>query len=70
MEDIPSVFQLILAQETQQETTEQLIFEMKLANERIEKVAKISYEQSKLLESLYKQVKKYEDSRNRLRKTT
>ena len=70
LEDIPSIFQLLLAQETQQETVEQIIFELKTANKRIEKLSKISYEQSKLLESLYKQVKKYEDSRDRFRKTT
>ena len=70
LEDIPSIFQLLLAQETQQETIEQIIFELKTANKRIEKLSKISYEQSKLLESLYKQVKKYEDSRDRFRKTT
>ena len=68
LEDIPSIFQLLLAQETQQETVEQIIFELKTANKRIEKLSKISYEQSKLLESLYKQVKKYEDSRDRFGK--
>ena len=68
LEDIPSIFQLLLAQETQQETVEQIIFELKTANKRIEKLSKISYEQSKLLESLYEKVKTYENSRNRLRK--
>ena len=68
LEDIPSIFQLLLAQETQQETVEQLIFELKVANDRIEKLSKISYEQSKLLESLYRRVEKYENSRDRLRK--
>ena len=70
LEDIPSVFQLILAQEAQQETIEQLIFELKTANERIEKLSMISYEQSKLLESLYERVEIHENSRNRFRKTT
>jgi len=69
LEDIPSIFQLLLAQETQQETIEQIIFELKSTNKRVEKLSKINYEQSKLLELLYKRVEKYENSRNRLRKT-
>ena len=68
LEDIPSIFQLLLAQETQQETVEQIIFELKTANKRIEKLSKISYEQSKLLESLYEKVKTYENSRDRFGK--
>ena len=67
--DIPSLFQLAMAQETQQETIEQFIVELKATNDRNEKLAKIAYEQSKLLESLYKRVEKYENSRDRLWKT-
>ena len=67
--DIPSWFQLAMAQETQQETIEQFIVELKATNDRNEKLAKIAYEQSKLLESLYKRVEKYENSRDRLWKT-
>ena len=66
--DLPSIFQISLAQETQQETIEQLIVELKATNDRVEQLSKIAYEQSKLLESLYKPVEKYENSRNRLRK--
>ena len=68
--DIPTIFQLSLAQETQQETIEQFIVELQATNERLEQLSKILYEQSKLLESLYKRVEKYENSRDRLRKTT
>ena len=68
--DIPSLFQLSLAQETQQETVEQLIVELKATNDRVEQLSKIAYEQSKLLESLFERVKKYEDSRDRLWKAT
>ena len=66
--DIPSLFQLSLAQETQQETIEQFIVELKATNDRNEQLSKIAYEQSKLLESLYRRVEKYENSRDRLRK--
>jgi len=68
--DLPTIFQLSLSQESQQETIEQLIFELQAHNERVEKLSKIAYEQSKLLESLFKRVEKYENSRDRLRKTT
>ena len=68
--DLPSIFQISLAQETQQETVEQLIVELKATNDRVEQLSKIAYEQSKLLESLYKKVETYENSRNRLRETT
>ena len=68
--DLPTIFQLSLSQESQQETIEQLIFELRAHNERVEKLSKIAYEQSKLLESLFKRVEKYENSRDRLRKTT
>ena len=67
--DIPSLFQLAMAQETQQETIEQFIVELKATNDRNEQLSKIAYEQSKLLESLYKRVEKYENSRDRLWKT-
>lgn len=70
IEDIPSIFQISLMQDQQAETIEQMIFEIKKGNERIEKLSKIVYEQSKLLESLYKKVETYENSRNRLRETT
>ena len=53
-----------MAQETQQETIEQFIVELKATNDRNEQVSKIAYEQSKLLESLYKKVETYENSRN------
>jgi len=66
--DLPTIFQLSLSQESQQETIEQLIFELQAHNERVEKLSKIAYEQSKLLESLYRRVEKYENSRDRLRK--
>ena len=66
--DIPSLFQLSLSQESQQETIEQFIVELQATNERVEKLSKIAYEQSKLLESLYRRVEKYENSRDRLRK--
>ena len=66
--DIPSLFQLAMAQETQQETIEQFIVELKATNDRNEQLSKIAYEQSKLLESLYRRVEKYENSRDRLRK--
>ena len=68
--DLPSIFQISLAQETQQETIEQLIVELKATNDRVEQLSKIAYEQSKLLESLYKKVETYENSRDRLRETT
>ena len=67
--DLPSIFQISLAQETQQETIEQLIVELKATNDRVEQLSKIAYEQSKLLESLYKRVEQYENSRDRLWKT-
>ena len=67
--DLPTIFQLSLSQESQQETIEQLIFELQAHNERVEKLSKIAYEQSKLLESLFKRVEKYENSRDRLWKT-
>lgn len=70
IEDIPSIFQISLMQDQQAETIEQMIFEIKKSNERTEKLSKIVYEQSKLLESLYKKVETYENSRNRLRETT
>ena len=70
IEDIPSIFQISLMQDQQAETIEQMIFEIKKGNERIEKLSNIVYEQSKLLESLYKKVETYENSRNRLRETT
>ena len=70
IEDIPSIFQISLMQDQQAETIEQMIFEIKKSNERTEKQSKIVYEQSKLLESLYKKVETYENSRNRLRETT
>ena len=57
-------------QDQQAETIEQMIFEIKKGNERVEKLSKIVYEQSKLLESLYKKVETYENSRDRLRETT
>ena len=67
--DIPSLFQLSLAQESQQETIEQIIVELKATNDRNEQLSKIAYEQSKLLESLYKRVEEHENSRDRLWKT-
>lgn len=67
--DIPSIFQLSIMQDTQAETIEQMIFEIKKNNDQMEKLSKIVYEQSKLLESLYERVEKYENSRDRLRKT-
>ena len=67
--DIPSLFQLAMAQETQQETIEQFIVELKATNDRNEQLSKIAYEQSKLLESLYKRVEEHENSRDRLWKT-
>ena len=67
--DLPSIFQISLAQETQQETVEQLIVELKATNDRVEKLSKIAYEQSKLLESLYGRIDKHENSRDRLWKT-
>ena len=70
IEYIPSIFQISLMQDQQAETIEQMIFEIKKSNERTEKLSKIVYEQSKLLESLYKKVETYENSRNRLRETT
>jgi predicted transcriptional regulator len=68
--DLPSIFQISLAQETQQETVEQLIVELKATNDRVEQLSKIAYEQSKLLESLYGRIDKHENSRDRLWKTT
>ena len=59
-----------MAQESQQETIEQLIFELKATNNRCEKLSKIAYEQSKLLEKVFEKVKKYEDSRDRFREAT
>jgi predicted transcriptional regulator len=67
--DLPSIFQISLAQETQQETVEQLIVELKATNDRVEQLSKIAYEQSKLLESLYERIDKHENSRDRLWKT-
>ena len=67
--DLPSIFQISLAQETQQETVEQLIVELKATNDRVEQLSKIAYEQSKLLESLYGRIDKHENSRDRLWKT-
>ena len=68
--DLPSIFQISLAQETQQETIEQLIVELKATNDRVEQLSKIAYEQSKLLESLYGRIDKHENSRDRLWKAT
>ena len=68
--DIPSLFQLAMAQETQQETIEQFIVELKATNDRVEQLSKIAYEQSKLLESLYGRIDKHENSRDRLWKAT
>ena len=68
--DLPSIFQISLAQETQQETVEQLIVELKATNDRVEQLSKIAYEQSKLLESLYGRIDKHENSRDRLWKAT
>ena len=69
LEDIPTIFQLTMAQESQQETIEQLIVELEATNNNAKKLSKIAYEQSKLLEILFKRIEKYENSRNRLRKT-
>ena len=68
--DLPSIFQISLAQESQQETIEQLIVELKATNDRVEQLSKIAYEQSKLLESLYGRIDKHENSRDRLWKAT
>ena len=68
LEDIPTIFQLTMAQESQQETIEQLIVELEATNNNAKKLSKIAYEQSKLLEILFKRIEKYENSRNRLRK--
>ena len=68
--DIPSLFQLSLAQESQQDTIEQIIVELKATNDRNEQLSKIAYEQSKLLESLYGRIDKHENSRDRLWKAT
>ena len=57
-----------MAQESQQETIEQLIVELEATNNNAKKLSRIAYEQSKLLEILFKRVEKYENSRNRLRK--
>ena len=69
LEDIPTIFQLTTAQESQQETIEQLIVELQATNNNAKKLSRIAYEQSKLLEILFKRIEKYENSRNRLRKT-
>ena len=69
LEDIPTIFQLTMAQESQQETIEQLIVELEATNNNAKKLSKIAYEQSKLLEILFKRIEKYENSRDRLRKT-
>jgi hypothetical protein len=66
--DIPSLFQLSLSQESQQETIEQFIVELQATNERVEKLSKIAYEQSKLLETLFRRIEAYENSRDRFRK--
>jgi len=68
LEDIPTIFQLTMAQESQQETIEQLIVELEATNNNAKKLSKIAYEQSKLLEILFKRIEKYENSGNRLRK--
>ena len=68
LEDIPTIFQLTMAQESQQETIEQLIVELEATNNNAKKLSKIAYEQSKLLEILFKRIEKYENSRDRLRK--
>ena len=68
--DIPTLFQLSLAQEMQQETIEQFIVELKATNDRVEQLSKIAYEQSKLLESLFERGKQYENSRDRFREAT
>jgi hypothetical protein len=52
LEDIPSIFQLTIAQEAQQETIEQLILEVKATNDRVEKLANICFEQAKLIQKL------------------
>ena len=68
LEDIPTIFQLTMAQESQQETIEQLIVELEATNINAKKLSKIAYEHSKLLEILFKRIEKYENSRDRLRK--
>jgi len=50
--DIPTIFQINEAQESQQETIEQIITELQHTNKNIEKLARISYEQTKLIEKL------------------
>ena len=50
--DIPTIFQINEAQESQQETIEQIIAELQHTNKNIEKLARISYEQTKLIEKL------------------
>ena len=50
--DIPPIFQINEAQESQQETIEQIITELQHTNKNIEKLARISYEQTKLIEKL------------------
>ena len=70
LEDIPTIFQLTMAQESQQETIERLIVELEATNNNAKKLSKIAYEQSKLLESLYGRIDKHENSRDRLWKAT
>ena len=50
--DIPTIFQINEEQESQQETIEQIIAELQHTNKNIEKLARISYEQTKLIEKL------------------
>ena len=63
LEDIPSIFQLTIAQEAQQETIEQLIIEVKASNDRIEKLANICFEQENLIQKL-KESSENENSRD------